>query len=85
MSDFDPVAEAQRVMRNYINDHDEEYVGDVGWLIDYIEALVAALRLAEVSVQHEYDNCEHSQLRADYEVELHTIRHLLPTLERTNG
>jgi hypothetical protein len=73
--DFNPVAEAKSIVRNYKSEAKAgEWVdGRTGTLVDYIDALTAALREAQQWVEKVADEWDHEPA----DVLAHTIRHLL--------
>ena len=75
-TEFDPVTEAKSFQQRYACGTDftvEEYEAGVGWLCDYIDALVTALTEAQPYVEKIAD--EWDDLRAGKLV--HDIGHLL--------
>ena len=71
--DFDPVAEARRITAEISEYGRTPEEGDYSILVDYIEALVAALEKCVPYV----DDASVYFARPEGEILLHTIRHLL--------
>jgi hypothetical protein len=81
MPDFNPIKDAKNFQQQYVSGGrftDEEYETGVGWLSDYIDALVKALRETDEAM-HALDRNDIMQIVSSANVELlsHTNRHLL--------
>lgn len=77
-TDFDPVVQAQRISRLYRSSERDEVINptDVGVLVDYIDALVAALDDTDGALRA-LDRSRNSVTAAQVEAITHTNRHLL--------
>ena len=75
MPDFNPIKDAKHIMRVYRARRDPLADGKIGTLVDYIDALTAALRDAQQYVDMIAERDEDTSMSAD--TLLHTIRHLL--------